>query len=285
MNLNGVDDRMDVGYADESCYESGGGARRHRCCVHDEIRESSPGLVEETSKKSRRYQKNKDADRARNYRKSYPVGCKCEKYKKVKDEAKSTSRRKLIRSVSFASYDDSMTSSIYDDGESSSDSSAVVLPKHESYKDFKQRKMQEKYASRGRDRSPKWNEIKKAKSASNIRDRDVPPSRNKRLIDSHEHSCSDRSRNCVKSHKSKYRKLDDCSKVASAGCSALVRCRSANTYQEQEQCVSHSKSFDSCARKYDKHESSRRFVRIMVTDMYTNSMSMEISHESANTRH
>lgn len=243
----------------EVCYPSNEYESR-RCCVHDD------GPMDDASKKSRRYLKNKDAEK-KNYRKSYPVGCKCEKYKKIKDEPKPA--RKLMRSVSFASYEESMTSSMYDD-ESSSDSSAVVVPKHESYKIYKQRKLQEKYEQRTGRRSPKWSEIKKAKSASNIH-KDAPH-RNKRLIDnvstSYEYSCSER-KQCVKPHKSKYRKLDDCSKVPSAGCN-VMKCRSAHSCQSAHRpYLLHSKSYDACARSHERdHDRRLGLVRISIVDFW-----------------
>lgn len=265
--------------ADLSCYETS----RRRCCIHDEDPDSTMLAADKetslsskcTNGTSRRYLKNKDADK-KSYRQSYPVGCKCEKYiKKVKEEKKIIPRpgkKKLFRSVSFANSCDneSITSSMYEEEEdSSSDSSAtatVFVPKHESYKDYKQRKMLEKYERR---RSPpKWSEIKKAKSASNIH-RDHQPSRNKRLIDnvstSYEHSCNERKHCGSKSHKNKYRKLDDNSKVAASGCgtNALMKCRSAHAYSEQtSSSLQHSKSVDVCGHRYEDTSSANRYVSI-----------------------
>ncbi|XP_065216111.1 uncharacterized protein LOC135842537 [Planococcus citri] len=283
VNLNhpNEDHGMEVCYgsvpsaspANLACYEN---IHRSRCCIHDQDADSIivPADKEKcamgnSNSTNRRYLKNKDADK-KCYRKSYPVGCKCEKYiKKVKEEKKTVLRapkKKLFRSVSFAnSYDnESITSSMYEEEEDSSSDSSTALPvfvsKHESYKDYKQRKLLEKYERRKT--PPKWNEIKKAKSATSLH-RDQKPSRNKRLIEnvstSYEHSCAERKHCGSKSHKNKYRKLDDCSKVAATGCgsSQLMRCRSSTGYgvypEESQASLQHSKSFDVCGqRTYDE---------------------------------
>lgn len=276
VNLDRVnDDRMDVCSAvtEETNDDTG-------CCMLDDSTD------EAHHRKSRRYLKNKDADKKRN-RSSYPVGCKCEKFKKCKSKeevntpqpASSGSNRNFRRTVSFAAYEDSMTSSVYDDGESSSGSSDVLVPRHESFKDYKQRKLQEKFGKYSRDGASLWNEIKKAKSASNIHraHEATHHHRGKRLIDNgssgYEHSCSDR-KHCSKSYNKKYRKLDDCNKIASSGCNALVKCRSAHACRAstaydvdartQAACLSHSKSFDEYGRRYEARDSGHRLVRISV---------------------
>lgn len=282
-----------------------------RCCAGVATDDSA----EENRRKTRRYQKNSKGSEQRRYqqRRSYPAGCRCEKHRcRSKEDLSSGAAAlgpapasspprlgKLVRSVSFASCEESLTSSMYDDGDSSSDSSVVfVANRHESYKEFKQRKLQRRFEKAtgrgGRDRSPKWPaaDLQKTKSANSLVAAHAdwaaaaPTSqRSKRLLEmnsSYEYSCSsDRKQQlsplkahghhhrhqCQHANKNKYRKLEDCTKGASGGCNALVKCRSSHacrthgTGYEDPTCIQHSKSFDACTRGHDK-ESGHRLVRI-----------------------
>lgn len=162
-----------------SCRSRGPAGGHHGgCCA------LTDDSAEENRRKTRRYLKNKDADKRRyQQRRSYPaVGCRCEKYKcKSKEDVSSGGggmplphAGKLVRSVSFASCEESLTSSMYDDGGSSSDeeSAVFVAGKHETFKEYKQRKLQQRFGSKSsrRDRSPKWTaaDLQKAKSAGSL---------------------------------------------------------------------------------------------------------------------